>query len=178
MPAPWKNSYDKPRQFIKKQRYHFDDNGLYSQCHGFSSSHVWMWDLDHKMAEHQIIDVSKLWCLRRLLKLPWAARTSSQSILNEMNSEYSLEVWIFIRGFYSPDLNSQLIGKGPDVGKIVGKRRRGWQKIRWLGGITDSMDMSLSKLREIMKDRETWGAVSKGSQRVGHKLASEQQKQH
>ena len=88
--APWKESDDKPRHHIKKQRHHLADKGLYSQSYGFSSSHVWMWELDHKKTEHQKIDAFKLWCWRRLLRHPWTERRSNQSILKEINPEYSL----------------------------------------------------------------------------------------
>ena len=81
---PMKN----PRQHIKKQRHHFADKGLYSQSYGFSSIHVWMWELDHKEGG---VDASKLWCLRRLLRVPWTSRGSKQSILKEINPEHSLE---------------------------------------------------------------------------------------
>ena len=91
MLAPWKKSYDKPRQCIKKQRHYFADKGPLSQSYGFSSSHVWMWELDHKESW-----VPKNWCfwivvLERLLKVPWTARRSNQSILKENSPEYSLE---------------------------------------------------------------------------------------
>ena len=88
--APWKKS--KPRQCIKKQRHNFAYKGPYSQSYGFSSSHVWMWDLDNKKkAECRRTDAFKLWCWRRLLRVPWTARRSNQSILKEINPEYSLE---------------------------------------------------------------------------------------
>ena len=87
MLAPWKKSYDKPRACIKKQRHYFPNKGLYSQ----SYSHVWMWELDHKDAEHQRINAFELWCWRRLLRVPWTARRSNQSILKEISREYSLE---------------------------------------------------------------------------------------
>ena len=91
MLAPWKKSYDKPRQCIKKQRHHFANKGPYSQSYGFSSSYVWIWELDHKESW-----VPKNWCfwivvLERLLKVPWTARRSNQSILKENSPEYSLE---------------------------------------------------------------------------------------
>ena len=91
MLAPWKKSYDKTRQCIKKQRHYFADKGPLSQSYGFSSSHVWIWELDHKESW-----VPKNWCfwivvLERLLKVPWTARRSNQSILKENSPEYSLE---------------------------------------------------------------------------------------
>ena len=88
MLAPWKKSYDKPRQHTKKQRYHFADNGLYSQSYGFSSSHVWMWELDYKESW-----AFELWCWRRLLRVPWTARRSNQSILKEISQNIHWEDW-------------------------------------------------------------------------------------
>jgi len=86
----WKKSYDNPRQHIKKQRHYFADKGLSSLSYSFSNSHVWMWELDHKV-ERERIDAFELWCGRRLLRVPWTARRSNQSILKEINPEYSLE---------------------------------------------------------------------------------------
>ena len=90
MLAPWKKSYDKPRQLIKKQRHYFSNKHLSSQSYGFSSSHVWMWELDTK-AEHQRIDAFELLCWGSLLRVPWTSRKSNQSILKEINPEYPLE---------------------------------------------------------------------------------------
>ena len=84
-------SYDQPRQYIEKQRYYFTNKGPSSQSYGFSSSHVWMLELDYKKAEGQRIDAFKLWCWRRLLRVPWTSRRSNQSILKEISPEYSLE---------------------------------------------------------------------------------------
>ena len=83
-------SYDWPRQHIKKQRHYFADKGPSRQSYGFSSSHVWMWELDYK-AEHWKIDAFELWCWRRLLRVPWIARRSKQSILKEISTEFTLE---------------------------------------------------------------------------------------
>ena len=96
MLAPWKKSYDQPKKHIKKQRHYFVNKGPPSQCYGFSSSHVWIWVLDYKKAECQRIDTFELWCWRRLLKVPWAARRSNQSILKEISPEYSLE-WLMLK---------------------------------------------------------------------------------
>ena len=85
------SSWKKPRQHIKKQRHYFVNKGPFSQSYGFSSSHVWMWELDYKKAEHWRIDTFELWCWKRLLRVPWTARSSSQSILKEISPEYSLE---------------------------------------------------------------------------------------
>ena len=89
--ASWKESYDKPRQHIKKQRYHFANKCLSSQSYGFSSSHVWMWELDHKESWVPKNWCLELWCWRRILKVLWTARRSNRSILREITPEYSLE---------------------------------------------------------------------------------------
>ena len=89
--APWKESYDQPRQHIKKHRHYFANKGLSSQSNGFSGSHVWMWELTIKKAEHRRIDAFELWCWRRLSRVPWTARRSNQSILKEINPWCSLE---------------------------------------------------------------------------------------
>ena len=91
MLAPWKESYDKPRQRIKKQRHHFANKDLHSQSYGFSSSHVQRESWTIKNAECRRMDAFKLWCWRRLLRVPWTARRWNQSILKEINPEYSLE---------------------------------------------------------------------------------------
>ena len=89
--APWKKTYDQPRQHIKKQRHYFANKGLSSQSYGFSSSHIRMQDWTIKKVEHQRIDAFELWWWRRLLRVPWTARRSNQSILKEISPEYSLE---------------------------------------------------------------------------------------
>ena len=89
--TPWKKSYDQPRQHIKKQRHYFANKGPSSEGYGFSSSHVWIWKLDYKESWAPKIDAFELWCWRRLLNVPWTARTTNQSILKEISPEYSLE---------------------------------------------------------------------------------------
>ena len=93
MPPPWEKSYDQPRQHIKKQRHYIANKGLSSQSNGFSSGHIWMWELDYKesKAECWRIDAFELWCWRKLLRVPWTVRRSNQSILKEISPEYSLE---------------------------------------------------------------------------------------
>ena len=121
MLAPWKKSYDKPRQHIKKQRHHFTDKGPCSQGYGFSSSHVWMWSWTIKKAEHWRIYAFELWCWKRLWRVPWTARRSNQSILKEINLEYSLEGLMLKLKLQSLDAKSQLTGKDPDAGKDWGQ---------------------------------------------------------
>ena len=116
-----------------------------------------------KKAEHRRSDAFELWCWRRLLRVPWTARRSNQSILKKISPEYSLE-GLMLKFQYFGHLmqTADLLEKTLMLGKIEGGRRRGQQRTRWLDGITDSIDMTLSKLQKIVKDREAWRAVVHG----------------
>ena len=164
MLAPWKKSYDKRRQHISifKSRHHFANKVQSSQSYGFSSSHVWMWELYHKEGW-----VPKKWCfwtvvLEKTLKGPLVARRLNQSILKELNSEYSLDglmlkpkLQYFGNLMWSTDsLENTLM-----LGKTEGRRRRGWQTMRW---VDDSMAINRSKLQEIGQDKKAWGTAVHG----------------
>ena len=149
MLAPWKKSYDKPRQCIKKQRHHFVDKGPYSQSYGFLVVIYRCEGWTIKTSECQRIDAFELWCWKRILRVPWTAKRSNHSILKEINPDYSLEgLLLKLKLQYFGNLSESPIRwkRTWTWERLRAGGEESWQRMRWLDGITDSMDMNLSKL--------------------------------
>ena len=178
MLAPWNKSYDQPRQYIKKQRHYFPNKGLSSQSYGFSSSQVWMWKLDYKESW-----APKNWCFWTVVLEKTLERPLDCKEIKPVNPKGN-QAWIFIGRteaeaetpiLWPPNVKSWLIGKDPEAGKDWGQEENGATEDEMVDGISDSMVMSLSKLREMVKDTEAWVPPSMVPQRVRHDWVTEWQ---
>ena len=177
--ASWQESNDKPRQCAEKQRHYSTGKGLYHQGYGVPSSHMWLWELDYKETR-----MPKNWCLWTVVLEKTPERPLDCKI-KSVNLK-GVQPWVFAGRtdaeaeapvFWSSDAHRWLTGKVPDAGKDRGQRRRRHQRMRWLDGITNAMDMNLGKLQRWWGTGRPGVLQYMGSQRVGHDWATEQQQQ-
>ena len=162
--TPWKESYDQPRQYTKKQRHYLLTRVCLVKAMVFPVVMYGCESWTIKKAECRRIDAFELLCWRRLLRVPWTARRSNRSILKISPgcSLVGLILKLKLQYFGHLMWRTDSFEKTLMLGKIEGRRRRGWQRMRWMDGITDSMDMGLGELREVVKNREAWCAAFHG----------------